>query len=69
MTMLVTSADSSGAPSWRASALSGSSTGSVASLAPGAVAHSPVKAGGRARARTATPRAAAGQAGWTSAPG
>jgi hypothetical protein len=40
---LVTSAESTGASSRRASAVSGSNTGSVASLAPGAVAHSPVK--------------------------
>ena len=44
MMTLVTSGDSTGAPSWCASAVSGSSTGSVASLAPGAVAHSPVNA-------------------------
>src|SRR5580658_162000 len=44
MMALVTSADRTGAPSWRASAVSGRNTGSAASLAPGAVAHSPVKA-------------------------
>ena len=44
MMKLVTKAESTGAPSRCASAVSGSSTGSVASLAPGAVAHSPVKA-------------------------
>ena len=44
MMALVTSADSTGAPSRRARAVSGRNTGSVASLAPGAVAHSPVKA-------------------------
>ena len=41
---LITSPDRTGAPSRLASAVSGSSTGSVASLAPGAVAHSPVNA-------------------------
>ena len=40
----MTSPDRIGAPSRLASAVSGSSTGSVASLAPGAVAHSPVNA-------------------------
>jgi hypothetical protein len=44
MMMWTTSAESAGAPRWCASAVSGSSTGSVAWLAPGAVAHSPVKA-------------------------
>ena len=44
MMKLVAKADSAGAPSRCASAVSGSITGSVASLAPGAVAHSPVKA-------------------------
>ena len=41
---LITSLERTGAPSRLASLVSGSSTGSVASLAPGAVAHSPVKA-------------------------
>src|ERR1700722_9426154 len=44
MIPLVTPADSAGAPSRRASAVSGSSTGNAASLAPGAVAHSPTNA-------------------------
>src|SRR5579872_12852 len=44
MMKLVTVPESTGAPRRRVSALSGSSTGSVASLAPGAVAHSPTKA-------------------------
>ena len=44
MIALVTSADSTGASSRRARAVSGRKIGSVASLAPGAVAHSPVKA-------------------------
>ena len=42
MMTLVTSGESAGVPSWCASAVSGSSTGRVAALAPGAVAHSPV---------------------------
>src|SRR5579859_3983151 len=44
MMTLVTAPDKTGAPSRRVSALNGSSTGSVASLAPGAVAHSPTNA-------------------------
>ena len=44
MMALVTPADSGGAPSRRARAVSGSNTGSAASLAPGAVAHSPTNA-------------------------
>src|ERR1700730_4591686 len=44
MMMVVTWPENTGAPARRASAVSGSSTGSVASLAPGAVAHSPVHA-------------------------
>src|SRR5580692_5269494 len=48
MMPLVTPADSAGAPSRWARAVSGSNTGSAAALAPGAVAHSPTNGSGRA---------------------
>src|SRR5260370_40933616 len=44
MMALVTPAESAGAPSRRARAVSGRNTGSAASLAPGAVAHTPTDA-------------------------